>query len=75
LLVGHTPIHLDDQEAGRFLSGLRRRGPWPDDPQVAVYAQSPPQNLLGTAHVKAGELIAERLLNPKEINSILERLI
>ena len=75
LLVGHTPVYLDDDEAGRFLSGLRRRGPWPDNPLVAVYAQSPPQNLLGTAHVKAGELIAERLLNPKEINSSLESLI
>jgi tRNA pseudouridine55 synthase len=75
LLQGHTALHLDDQEAGRFLSGLRRRGPWPDNPQVAVYAQSPPQNLLGTAHVKAGELIAERLLNPQEINSILESFL
>ena len=75
LLKDHAPIYLEDEEAARFLSGLRRRGSWPDDPQVAVYAQSPPNNLLGTAHVKAGELIAERLLNPVEINSILESLI
>ena len=75
LLQGHATIYLDDDEAGRFLSGLRRRGPWPDNPKVAVYTQSPPNNLLGTAHVKAGELIAERLLNPVEINSILESLI
>src|SRR5690606_4386510 len=35
LLADHAVITLDEQEAGRFLSGLRRRGAWPDAPAVA----------------------------------------
>jgi tRNA pseudouridine55 synthase len=50
---------------------LRRRGDWPDHDQVAVYGAEP-HALLGTAHVRAGELIPERLLNPQEIQSLLE---
>ena len=30
LLPDHSPVMLDTNNAGRFLSGLRRRGPWPD---------------------------------------------
>src|SRR5690606_12983159 len=37
LLQGHTPITLGAQDAARFLTGLRRRGTWPDAPAVAVY--------------------------------------
>ncbi len=70
LLPGHVAITLDKDEAGRFLSGMRRRGPWPDAEQVSVFA--PSQVLLGTAHVKAGELIPGRLLSPIEIQQILE---
>ncbi len=71
LLDSHHPITLQPDDAGRFLSGLRRRGDWPDQDQVAVYGASP-HALLGTAHVRAGELIPERLLNPQEIQSLLE---
>ena len=69
LLPSHTSITLDSENAGRFLSGVRRRGGWPDAEQVAVYASDPPA-LLGTAHVKAGELIPTRLLSPIDIAQV-----
>jgi tRNA pseudouridine55 synthase len=77
LLVDHTPVTLDGDNAGRFLSGVRRRGAWPDNAQVAVFGPAgdpTPKHpvLLGTAHVKAGELIPGRLLSPIEIQQILE---
>jgi len=72
LLGDHTTVTLLTDEAGRFLSGLRRRGRWPDASRVAVYGQQPPA-LLGTAHIKAGELIPGRLLSPLEIQAILEQ--
>ena len=71
LLEGHAAVTLDAENAGRFLSGLRRRGNWPDNDQIAVYGDQP-HALLGTAHVKAGELIPGRLLSPIEIQQILE---
>ncbi|MCB2035687.1 MAG: tRNA pseudouridine(55) synthase TruB [Ottowia sp.] len=71
LLPGHTPVTLAGEDAGRFLSGMRRRGAWADAPQVAVFGEQP-RALLGTAHVKAGELIPSRLLSPAEIQQILE---
>ena len=76
LLQGHVVVTLDSDNAAKFLSGMRRRGPWPDADQVVVYADSP-QALLGTAHVKAGELIPGRLLSPLEIRESLaqEKLI
>jgi len=71
LLEGHTRVTLGTEDAGRFLSGLRRRGTWPDMPSVAVFGDQP-QTLLGTAHVRAGELIPGRLLSPIEIQQILQ---
>ncbi len=70
LLPDHTTVTLDADNAGRFLSGLRRRGHWADQDHIAVYG--PPGSLLGTGHVKAGELIPGRLLSPPEIQQILE---
>jgi len=70
LLDGHVPVTLEAQDAGRFLSGVRRRGVWPDNPRVAVFADAP-RALLGTAHVRAGELIPDRLLSPIEIEQTL----
>jgi len=69
LLGDHTVITLDDDNAARFLSGLRRRGAWPDAALVAVYAENG-SVLLGTAHVTAGELIPGRLLSPIEITQM-----
>ena len=71
LLASHTQVTLGADDSGRFLSGVRRRGVWPDNHQVAVFG-STPHALLGSAHVKAGELIPGRLLSPIEIQQILE---
>ena len=37
LLAGHTSVTLGETDAARFLSGVRRRGNWPDQRRVAVY--------------------------------------
>jgi len=76
LLRNHTVVLLDAENAGRFLSGVRRRGDWPDNEKVVVYGPSTdagqaPGALLGTARIKAGELIPGRLLCPPEIEQIL----
>jgi tRNA pseudouridine55 synthase len=70
LVADHTRVTLDAEDAGRFLSGLRRHGPWADAAAVAVFG-SEPAAFLGTAHVKAGELIPGRLLSPIEIQQTL----
>jgi tRNA pseudouridine55 synthase len=70
LLAQHRRVTLDAQNAGRFLSGVRRRGDWPDDDRVAVYGDTPP-TLLGVAQTKDGELIPGRLLSPLDIGQIL----
>ena len=72
LLHGFDTITLGSEDAGRFLSGQRRRGNWADTERAAVFGTQP-HALLGTARVKAGELIAERLLTPVEIRQILEQ--
>jgi tRNA pseudouridine55 synthase len=71
LLPDHTPVTLDADNAGRFLSGLRRRGNWQDNEYIAVFGEQP-RALLGTAHIKGGELIPGRLLSPPEVAQILE---
>jgi len=70
LLAGHTNITLGADDAGRFLTGLRRRGTWPDAASVAVFGDQP-RALLGVGHIQGGELIPERLLSPLEIGQIL----
>lgn len=69
LLADHSRVTLGTEDAGRFLTGLRRRGDWADASAVAVFG-SQPEALLGTAHAKAGELIPGRLLSPIEIQQI-----
>ncbi|NJM43337.1 MAG: tRNA pseudouridine(55) synthase TruB [Brachymonas sp.] len=74
LLAGHEAVTLDNDNAGRFLSGLRRRTELPDNDHVAVYAEEfgdKPRALLGSAHIKAGELIPTRLLSPLEVSQTL----
>ena len=68
LLDGFTRVTLDSDNAGRFLSGLRRRGDWPDCAHLAVYGPEPDAALLGSAHSVAGELIPTRLLSPVEVS-------
>ncbi|MEP6965346.1 MAG: tRNA pseudouridine(55) synthase TruB [Polaromonas sp.] len=72
-LVGAYPtVTLDADHAGRFLSGLRRRGQWGlDAPLVQVFGEQPPA-FLGTAHITADELIPQRLLSPVEIQDMLQ---
>ncbi|WP_408595274.1 tRNA pseudouridine(55) synthase TruB, partial [Limnohabitans sp.] len=70
LLSGHDEVTLDSENAARFLSGMRRRGSWRDADAVAVFAEQP-RALLGSAHVKAGELIPSRLLSPLEVSESL----
>jgi tRNA pseudouridine55 synthase len=78
LLADWPAIHLPAEEAGRFLSGLRRRVGHVDCAHLRVYGPPPEPPaapgkpvLLGTGHVLAGELIAERLLSPPEIAQLL----
>ena len=75
LLADHLNITLDAEGAARFLSGVRRRGAWPDAKAVAVYGPvfgAEPAALLGVGHTAAGELIPGRLLSPIEIQQILQ---
>ncbi len=70
LLTDWPALRLPDDEAGRFLSGLRRRVAQADAPAVRVYGPEP-RAFLGSAHITAGELIADRLLSPLEVSAIL----
>ncbi len=72
LLADWPAVQLDDAEAGRFLSGMRRRVAQPDAQQVRVYGPQP-QAFLGSAHIKAGELIPGRLLSPVEVQGLLNQ--
>ena len=81
LLEGHVPVTLDADNAGRYLSGVRWRGDWPDQRQVALFGPAPATSietsnpsvvLLGSGHTEGGELIPGRLLSPIEIQHILE---
>jgi tRNA pseudouridine55 synthase len=84
LLTGWPAVELPDDEAGRFLCGLRRRVALADAAAVRVYGplpaalsadlSIPPCALafLGSAHITAGELIADRLLSPQEVRAALQ---
>ena len=72
LVAAYPSVILDVDNAGRFLSGLRRRGQWGGDaPLVQVYG-SEPAAFLGSGHITADELIPQRLLSPIEIQDILQ---
>ncbi len=70
MLADWPPIDLPAEEAGRFLTGLRRRVEQGDAPAVRVYGTAP-RAFLGSAHIKAGELIADRLLSPLEVQAVV----
>jgi len=72
LLAQWPEVMLEEQDAGRFITGLRRRLQAADCPAVRVYGPPPTRRvLLGSAHIKAGELIPDRLLSPPEIQAQL----
>ncbi len=74
LLADWPSLALADHEAGRFLTGLRRRVQQADAPALKVYGPEPGA-FLGSAHITAGELIADRLLSPAEVQQARQTLI
>ncbi|MGQ3050655.1 MAG: tRNA pseudouridine(55) synthase TruB, partial [Roseateles sp.] len=70
LLADAPALQLPAPEAARFLSGLRRRVDAPDAQRVRVYGPEA-RAFLGSAHITAGELIADRLLTPPEVQALL----
>lgn len=70
LLQAWPSVRLPDDEAGRFLSGLRRRVQLADMAAVRVYGPDD-RAFLGSAHITGGELIADRLLSPLEVQALL----
>ena len=73
LVAAYPTVTLDADNAGRFLSGLRRRGTpgqWGNDGVVVQVFGSVPSAFLGSAHVTADELIPQRLLSPIEIQDM-----
>lgn len=68
LLSEWPAVRLPDDEAGRFLTGLRRRVSLADAPAVRVYGPQP-RAFLGAAHITGGELIPDRLLSPLEVQA------
>lgn len=69
LLADWPEVTLNDEDAGRFLSGMRRRLNLADAPNVRVYGP-PAHTFLGSGHVTAGELISTRLLSPIEVSAL-----
>lgn len=80
LLAAWPRVQLAADDAGRFLSGVRRRLDLNDCEAVRVYGPAPRPRLgaeadavfLGSAHVKAGELIPGRLLSPPEVQALAD---
>lgn len=70
MLADWPAVCLPMDEAGRFLTGMRRKVQTPDMPAVRVYGPNP-STFLGSAHVTAGELIPDRLLSPIEVQALL----
>ena len=70
LLADWPVVRLGTEDAGRFLTGLRRRTDLPDAANVRVYGPEA-KAFLGGAHISAGELISTRLLSPVEVQGLL----
>jgi tRNA pseudouridine55 synthase len=73
LIAQHPLVRLSASEAARLLSGLRRRLDAPDTPAVRVYGPEAAA-FLGSAHIRAGELIPDRLLSPPEVAQCLAQV-
>ena len=74
LVAAYPTVTLNADNAGRFLSGLRRRGSpgqWGADGAVVQVYGLEPMAFLGSAHISADELVPQRLLSPIEIQDIL----
>ena len=80
MLVDWPEVRLDGEDAGRFLSGLRRRLDAADAACVRVYGPASPappgragrRAFLGSGHIRARELIPTRLLSPLEVQGLLD---
>jgi tRNA pseudouridine55 synthase len=70
LLADWPVLRLGTEDAGRFLSGVRRRLDLPDAPRLRVYGPEP-RAFLGGGHITGGELISTRLLSPLEVQGLL----
>jgi tRNA pseudouridine55 synthase len=71
LLLADCPqIRLAADEAGKLLSGLRRRTSAAPAERVRAFGPEA-KAFLGSARVVAGELIPERLLSPVELQTLL----
>ena len=70
LLADWPLLRLDAEDAGRLLSGLRRRLALPDAANVRLYGPEP-MAFLGAGHIAGGELIATRLLSPTEVRDVI----
>jgi len=70
LVAAWPRVILSNDDAGRFLAGVRRRLDLDDAPALRVYG---PERgaFLGTGHIVAGELIATRLLSPAEVGALV----
>lgn len=75
LLADWPEIRLSADDAGRFLTGLRRRLDAADASQVRVYGPAAGEGakpaFLGSAHIQSGELIPTRLLSPIEVQGLI----
>jgi tRNA pseudouridine55 synthase len=71
LLADWPVVRLGIEDAGRFLSGVRRRLNLADAPNVRVYGPEP-KAFLGGGHITAGELISTRLLSPLEVQGLIQ---
>lgn len=70
LLADWPAVDLPADDAARLLAGMRRRTTLADAPAVRVYG--PGRALLGSAHIVAGQLIADRLLSPPEVAALAD---
>jgi tRNA pseudouridine55 synthase len=76
-LADWPEVRLGGDDAGRFLSGLRRRLDAADAERVRVYGPASPggagrRAFLGSGHIHASELIPTRLLSPLEVQGLLD---